>query len=541
MNRDSFLPGQLRLILLIALVHAITWFAYYGQIPIGLYPGPEEAAAIQAALTGTGGAPHSLYQGILNLLAKFAGTAHGLTIAARSLNALALVVSTGLCAASSGHFWKRNRTVWITGLLVGLNPVLVFWAGEVSPALLAVTCVAAALWRLLHWLRHPHPLDCLWIGLALALGAAFQPVLLGPAALWPLFALLAARHERPAHLVMAALGPLLIGGSLLLSGLQLQYPVHTDLTDFGSKLYAFCNNVESYDGKTYGLHSRINLPLFLNPIHWGLLFVLAMVGCYARFKDGRQRRSIFAFLLIFALVAAASTLIGGSSRARLTLVPLLAVFAGGIALIPQIWYHAGNQTKRRIIFIGLLSGGLTYSAFYGIGSTASRESDYAFMAQANIALGHNEEATIWAEKTLELNPNREDMQTVLVQAEFNEWALGSKPKPLAIETTREYLARAATAETEAPLVSVIEGIYQWKLHDSDSAVAIWKAHAKENALATICLFWTGQAPKPTPEAIETYQDAPHYALLKAAAEVDRNSASYEEIEKLIDNLVAYAY
>ena len=49
------------------------------------------------------------------------------------------------------------------------------------------------------------------------------------------------------------------------------------------------------------------------------------------------------------------------------------------------------------------------------------ESDYVYLAEANIHLGNNGRATTWAEKALELNPKRNDMQEVLVIAQFNDW------------------------------------------------------------------------------------------------------------------------
>jgi hypothetical protein len=161
MSTRYLLSRQIRLILAITLAHTVAWFAYYSQIPAGLYLGTEARATLDAALalaqgTPTSGSGHSLYTYSLSLLAHFFSDSSSLTFAARGLNAFAFILAAGLCAATAGHYWRRSRAVWISGLLVGLNPFLVFWAAEVSPALLATACISIALWRVLPWLRHPN-------------------------------------------------------------------------------------------------------------------------------------------------------------------------------------------------------------------------------------------------------------------------------------------------------------------------------------------------------------------------------------------------
>lgn len=537
---------QLRLLLAITIVHIVAWFAYFGQIPLGLHLGPEEAANIElAGRLSTGitdeAQPITLYQITLSVLSNFAPSEQTLVLLGRSFNALCLILATALCASTAGHFWKRNRAFWITGLCVGLNPVLVFWAGDLSPALPAVACMAAALWRMLRWIKHPTPSDSLWISLALALGGAFQPALLGIALLWPLFAMLYPHHSRSVHFALAVTSPSLLLALLAVSDFSLQVPLQFNITDFPQKIYAFLNSYEAFDGKSYGLHKRLHLPLLLNPIHWGLLLILAIAGSYTRIKNGYKGRSILLALCIFTLFATSCILLDASSRARLAMIPLLAILGGGAACITHIWEHAGNTTKR-IIVVGVLAiAGLTYSNFYNVRATNSWEQDYALLARSNLKLGHNEAARNWADKALNLNPSRKDMKSVLVEARFNEWTQLNKPRPIAIETAKADLAVIAAIETDTPMIEIIEGIYHWKLGAAERALPLWQRHAQRIAFARLCLYWTDKAPKPTPAEMERYAKDPHYQLLKAAVETNRSAIDYNEIEKQLDNIFAPAH
>jgi tetratricopeptide (TPR) repeat protein len=545
MPNHPLVSVQLRLILLITIVHGFAWFAYYGQIPLGHYLSPQETANIefarQIATSSTEAPPATLYHLILSGIAKFTDSETTFIRIARALNLSCLVLATGFCASAAGYFWKRNRALWITGLCVGLNPVLIFWAGELAPTLVAVACLSAALWRMLHWIKHPSASDSLRIGLALSLGAACQSALLGLTLLWPLFALLYHKHKRPIHFAMALVCPGILAGLIFVSNVSLQTPLHFSPEGFTQKIYASLNNHEAFDGKSYGMYCRLHLPLLLNPIHWGLLLILAIAGSYTRFKNGYNCRSIYLLAFIFALYAASSILLDGSSRDRLAMVPLLAILSGGAAYLPHIWVHAGKSTRRTIIVGTALITGLTYSNFYDINSSVTWEQDYALLAQTNLKLGNNKKASTWADKALNLNAQNEEMKNVLIEAQFNEWTQLAEPEPISIETAQAHLKTIEAIDTEAPTVNIIEGIYHWKLRDHDRALALWKTHASQDAFALICLYWTDNAPKPSGEEIEHYVNDSRYELLEAAVETNRSAIDYNEIEKQLDNIFTPAH
>jgi len=545
MSAKSILPGQLRLILGVTMIYIVAWFAYYSQIPAGQYPGEEARATLDAARALAEGTPttasgHSLYTYALSVLARFAGSSESLTSAARALNALALIIATGFCASAAGHYWRRNRAVWIAGLLVGLNPILVFWAGEVSPSLLATASVSIALYHILRWIRRPKGPDSLWVGLSLALAAAFETCLLPLALLWPAIAYLYPQRERILHFIMALIPVVLTCGLILVSKLQLQDPLLWNFQQIGSGIYSALASQETYDGKSFGLYRQLHLLLFLNPIHWGVLFILAGGGFYARLKDGHRGHSVLLAVGTLTLFAISFALNESGGQARASLIPLLALFAAGVSLLPKIWSRASQRTRRKIVIGGLLLTLFAYAGYFGQSQSKTWERDYVYLAEANIQLGSNDRATTWAEKALELNPDRSDMQEVLITAQFNEWAIGNQQRTLPIETTQAYL-EAAQATEGTPTTQTIQAIYHYKLREIETAQAIWQAQSAESALARLCLYWTAELTEVTPNEIKAYASQPYQDLLQAATAIDRNALEYGNTEKLLDNILAFAY
>lgn len=546
MKSRAFLPGQLRLILAVTLVHAVAWFAYYSQIPPGEIPNEEARQTLEAALNLAAGSSvegegHSLYIYALSVLARFFNDVGSLTAAARGLNACALLIAAGIAASAAGHYWRRNRAVWIAGLLIGLNPVLVFWAGEVSPSLLATTLMSIALWRGLRWLRHPRIRDNCLIGICLTAAALLETTLLPIALFWPLLACLHPSRERIIHLILG-LAPLLITLTLLLvSNLQLEdtFSWHTDR--LGLNIYQALSNAEGHDIKSYSLYRQLHLILFLNPIHWGLLFLLATGGAYVRLKDGHRGRSIWVAVSVLTLFAVSYALNGSGSEARASLIPLLAILSGGVAMLPKIWGHASYRTRRKIITGGLLTGLFVYAGFFfGTPQSEEWEHDYAYLAEANIVLGNNNRATTWAKKALELDSDREDMQEVLILAQFNDWALGSQQRTLPLEEAKALL-EASRQIKGTPTIRAIQGVYLYKIREVDAARDIWQAEREQSALALLCLYWTNTVSELNRTSVKAYSEQPYFELLKAAQQIDRNAIAYGETEKRLDNILGFAY
>ncbi|MDP4878862.1 MAG: hypothetical protein NWR36_03160, partial [Opitutales bacterium] len=231
------ITGQIRLVLLICLIYILAWLGYYGQITLGQFLTPEEAGRVAAALSPQNDQPNTLYQTILHFGASFAEEKQAVVTFARSINVAALLLGTLLIAAASGQFWKSHRAACIAGLLLGLNPILVFRVGEISPTILATSCVAIAVARLLHWLRHPSMADSFIISSALTLGTAFETGLIGLALCWPIVALLYPNRNRVIHVILAAITPVIFIALCIVSKFQLQQAIDINTADLLVRSY----------------------------------------------------------------------------------------------------------------------------------------------------------------------------------------------------------------------------------------------------------------------------------------------------------------
>jgi uncharacterized membrane protein len=493
---------------------------------------------ISQALAPSSDHPSSLYDVILAALGSLTDTREGLIGAARLLNAAAILLAATFTAQAAGRLWKSNRAAAVAALLVGCNPVVLFRVGQIAPTSLAIACVAWFTWRFMHWIRHAKTIDSFSIGVALAVGAAFETSLILPALIWPLAALLYPARHKAIHLPLALIGPTAVAALIVVSNLQLQPTIEPSSAGTWAQAYSLFNNQEINDGSSYALHGRLNLLLLLNPIHWGLLIILAGGALYARFKDGHKGYSVFAFFAFTVLFAITFVITNGGGQNRLALVPLLAAFAAGsIAVIPKIWKHAGSATRRKLVvgFAGLAA--LTYTGYWlNDLPTEDKVNEYTFMAEANIALGETETAVVWAQKVLNMGHDRQEMRSILVRADFNSWALVSRPRPLSIETVKQHLAKIETADPNDPIIQSIKAFYLWKLNDQAAAKDLWQASKSETALSRVALLWTSD------EAVEAVNQLdPYSELLRIALQVDRASLTFGDERRRIDNLFTKAH
>lgn len=542
MSALSFLPKHLRLVLFICLVYILAWLGYYGQITLGQYPSKEETYALQTALSGTADVSITLYGKLLASFGAFAGSESGLLSTARIINGLALLLAAFVCGTTAGHFWKSTRAAFIAALFVGLNPVILFRIGEVTPTVLATLCVAVFFWRITRWLRRARTIDSFIISSALAIGTLFETSLVGLALLWPITAFLYPTRHKALHLILGTIPTVIAFGLVLISDLQLQQALSLNTSTIVAKLYGFFSNQELSDGISYTIQSKQHLLLLLNPIHWGLLIILAAGGLYARIKDGYKGYSVYTCLIALFIFWITNSFTSGDGQNRLALVPLLAIFsAGSFTTIPRIWKHAGKLTRSKIIISIVFLVGITYTGYFMNGpSNEVKERDYTFMAEASIHLGKTETAVAWAEKALEINHSRDDMRNVIVRAQFNEWATVSKPKPLSIEQVNNLLKAIDAADPSDPTIASIQGIYLWKLKDRDRAITLWKANTTNSALAQIGMLWS-QDQQDVKAPNKLAENIPYYDLLHIANQIDRSALIYSEEERMIDNLFAEAH
>ena len=539
MSALSFLPKHLRLVLFICLIYLFAWLSYNGQITLGEYISHEDSRA----LSGTQSSEYiTLYGKLISTFSLFTDNEASRLSLTRTLNGLAFMLAAFFCATTAGHFWKSHRAACAAALFIGMNPVLVFRTSQITPTSLAVLCVAIFLWRIIPWLRQAKTIDSFTIGSALAIGALFETSLIGIALIWPVAAFLYPTRHKTLHLILGTIPAATIFALVAVSDLQLHQPLILDPSNMGAKLYGFVSNQEVDHGISYDIHSKLHMLLLLNPIHWGLLLLVAAGGFYARIKDGHKGYSVYTGIIVITIFWFTYALIGGEGQNRLALTPLLAVFAAGsITSMPRIWKHAGTQTRRKITIGAATLALLTYTGYFiNTPSSETKETNYSYMAEACIELGKSETAVTWAEKALETNRERLDMRNIIIRAQFNEWATVSKPKPLSIESVKSLLEAIASADPSDPTIASIKGFYLWKLKDQEAATALWKANASASALAQVGILWSQD--KETAYTLNRpVESTPYYDLLSIANQVDRSALTYTKEERLIDNLFAEAH
>ena len=118
-------------IVTLTLLHCFAWFIYYGETPLGASPALDnQQTLLLAQQMADGHFPQEpfhrapLYPYLLSLFLSMGAPAELLPLIARPLNAAALAIIAGTMANTAFKLWKSSAASWLTGLLIGLNPVL---------------------------------------------------------------------------------------------------------------------------------------------------------------------------------------------------------------------------------------------------------------------------------------------------------------------------------------------------------------------------------------------------------------------------------
>lgn len=604
---------------LITLLYACAWLIYYGQTPLGLSPALDNQQTLLLAQQMSEGelpaepfhrAP--FYPYLLSLFLKIGIPFSALPTLARILNAVALLICASTMSASAMRIWKTNTAGWISGLLIGLNPVILFFTADPFDILPATAFLCLALHQFLLWRENATARSTLLIAVYLAIGAALRSHLLPIALAWPIFSVLLSPSKKPLHFAAAiapcALSFLLLGAANLKvtnefrimpwqgaynlwagNGPQASGKIYTqqirvdigDTYDNPAKLesialyeletanqpphsidamnaywkektfnylqehpldwlslmwrksYYFLNNYEQYDNKTYGLQKQLHWPLKWNPIHWGALLVFAVFGALIGLRVPHTRNIIIALIVLFTLYAAGTIWFYTPNRFRVPMIPILCLLCGGLTCFKPTL--ASTAWKLTYVVCGLLAAGIAYSNIFDAANTNTWEEDYALLSNASLRTQQDEDAIVWANKALQLNPQRIDMHDNVIQARFNLWALSNTPKELTTAEARQKLEETKAYPSEQPSIHAIIGIYEWKLGRKSDAVRLWKSAQSEEAFAYLCLFWTGNAPQPSESELSLYQDAKGGTLLQSAIAI-RAEGSSHPLHALIENL-----
>ena len=198
------------------------------------------------------------------------------------------------------------------------------------------------------------------------------------------------------------------------------------------------------------------------------------------------------------------------------MLPLLTLLSAGALLLPATWAHASRQWKAGFTGCILLTLGITYSNLWGARNTDTWAEDYAIMANASLLAARDDEAIRWANKALEARPGRNDMQGILVQAAFNQWAFSTPPSQPSPQLCTQLLEQATTASQDNPDLHAITGIYHWKLGQHATATQLWNDHQQASPLARILLYAVGKRPLPSQSELDAFQGHKDQGLIHNA-------------------------
>ena len=295
------------------------------------------------------------------------------------------------------HLFGR-KVALVAAVLQTINPVVIYFEGELLLDPLFMFLVQLAVYRLLHWLDKHRPSDALWTGLFLALASITRPTALVFVVIIPLIVLLYKRPQKrltaqltgfllPLIVIVGAVfvrnlaiagDPVIIasqGGINLYignnpdaDGLSAALPeplghnwkvqgitfvaqketgeklrpgqVSTFWTTrafdwiagqpgqflvlYGEKLYHNFSNREISNNRALAAFFEKISVLKYNPVTFGLLLALAVVGLIAGWRSRFETKLV---LLLMAIYLAASSLFFFNSRFRLPLLPLYATLA----------------------------------------------------------------------------------------------------------------------------------------------------------------------------------------------------------------------
>jgi hypothetical protein len=250
----------------------------------------------------------------------------------------------------------------------------------------------------------------------------------------------------------------------------------------GRKLYALFNDWEQYNNDTPAFQIARSPWLRWNPLSFGVLFVVAVLG-WGRFAS-EARPAVPALGLVAAAAAVSALLFFVSARFRLPLTALLTLLAStalaGFIRAPK-WLRRFSRTAApdatrsyapsRFLVIGAVGAvALTFSRFGGVHDTATIVQDHALLARAAATTG--DDALAWREASaaLVMRSDHPDALRLAVSSYFNlllDGAAAASDEPRWAEAAAKLLA-------ESP-------------HESDlrcvAALALWRNGSPERALA----------------------------------------------------------
>lgn len=211
----------LALVLGLSGLYLTGFFLWYGGTPLGLRPvldGQENLQLAAQMAHGTLAAEPfyraPLYPFLLSLPLRLGLPMEMLPAVARLFNALCQLLSVGLVTFISLRLWRVPGAALLSGLLVGLNPVVLHFAADPLDITLAVTWLLLGTHQALAALDGKSLRPAILAGVFLVLGIYTRPHLLPVALACPLALLWERGRPTAWKRALAALAPVLAGMGL---------------------------------------------------------------------------------------------------------------------------------------------------------------------------------------------------------------------------------------------------------------------------------------------------------------------------------------
>ncbi|MDD4347667.1 MAG: hypothetical protein PHF70_01070 [Opitutales bacterium] len=205
-QRTHFRSGLL--VLIVCFAYGLGYMVWYGNTPLGLHPALDGSQNLETARliwSGTydGGIfqRSPMYSLLLSWMVGLEEITGISTVSwARFLNFASVITTAWMVGLSSFLLWNNHRSLFLGVVLVGFNPVVLFFAGDPLDISMAGCCMAVFLWIYLNAAKMNRFDGKSWFlsGLVLGFGVALRPMFLFLGWVWPLYALITSRvyHRR---------------------------------------------------------------------------------------------------------------------------------------------------------------------------------------------------------------------------------------------------------------------------------------------------------------------------------------------------------
>ena len=267
------------------------------------------------------------------------------------------------------------------------------------------------------------------------------------------------------------------------------------------KTYAWFNNYEQYNNKTYSFHKSLSPWLRYNPIGWGLISLLAAASCSVLAKS--NRKILFGALSIFALYSGAALLYMASARFRLPMVPLVAIMAGGAPVVLSQWQCITARQRGVLGFAILAFAFLGFSRFGSVASNDTIQQDTMLLADTASRTGRDLESFRWANHTLSLNDSRQDARRLRLLSFYNLVSTGRHEQTG--NSWSDFENDLDRIELSDTYIEFAKGVCRWNLGQRERAIQHWTQNFESSnwdaASSLAALIYTES---PLPNAFPTY-------------------------------------